>query len=168
MLSIEDVKLVQSILDKETCSEIIDFLLLKYSENADNCNHLVRMIPEIAARRVEIEHQRSLELSQGIEMLICERYLHPIKYKKVETAKFSTYLHVCYAYFKNLDYIDKYSKAEQSYWDEFIELLKTKDGFDYESEDDWFWVENLSGRDEDDSVKKWLKEVVRRYVTSQQ
>lgn len=160
MLSMEQSKIIDEQLLKENASEFVKTLLTKYGNTVETIGELLDYIPKLAEKQLEIKQRRINQYSWAMDLMIGDRYIHPGKYKKSDIHnRFVMLLYTCKAHFKsgNTEYSSVSGKA---FFDEFVELLKEKKEFDYNSEKDWEWIYTTAGGAD------WLESVIQQNIDS--
>lgn len=160
MLTPEQYDIINSELSKDNSVEFVKVLLDSFSNNIKNINILLEYIPKLANKILEIKDNDINKYSWAVNMLIADRNLHPHKYKKdEENSRFCVLLYTCNSHFKH-GKIEGHSKASALLFNEFIDMLKEKDVFDYTDESEWGWVKNSACCDE------WLESVIQQNIDS--
>ena len=68
-----------------------------------------------------------------------------------------TLLYTCLTHI-NPNTITSQSVAVQSFFEEFVDALRNKRGFDYDNTDDWDWLNNVA------CGSQYVTEVIRTYI----
>lgn len=160
MLSIEQYKIIDDQLAKESASEFVKMLIVKYGSTVETIGELLSYIPKLAEKQLKIKQNRINQYSWGMDLMIGDRYIHPGKYKKDDShMRFVTLFFTCKAHFisGNIKYE---SKAGKEFFCEFIEMLKDKKEFNYTKEDDWNWIYTTAGGAD------WLETVIKQNIDS--
>lgn len=161
MLTIEQYKIIEEQLSKENISEFVKELLVKYGNTVETIGELLNYIPKLAERHLEIKQKRINQYSWGMDLMIGDRYMHPGKYKRDDNhGRFVTLFYVCKAHFTNGN-AEHSSESGKSFFDEFVDLLKEKKEFDYNSEKDWEWIYTTAGGAD------WLESVIKQNIQSE-
>ena len=161
MLSIGQYKIIEEQLSIETASEFVKTLINRYANSVDAIGELLSYIPKLAEKQLQIKQKRINQYSFGMDLLIADRYIHPEKYNKNDSNnRFVTLFYACKAHFVygNSEHASVSGKA---FFEEFIEMLKEKKGFDYTSAKDWEWVYTAAGGAD------WLESVIRQNIDSE-
>lgn len=159
----KQVDLVRTLLDAENAEEIMKYIILSYGkESPENMNHLLTFIPEIASAQLNEQQSRISKYSWAYETMLGSRLLEnekkAVKVKKTNRLPFPTMLFGCVAHFPTLQ-IEGCSAADQSFFNEFLEAVKSKEEFDYTNPEAWKWV-NITNTEE------WLLGFIHKYVDS--
>lgn len=162
MLSIEQMEIICEQINAENASEFVEFLITSYASNTERVGGLLSLIPKLAEKQLDISRERIYEYSTACDLLIGEHYRYPIPNRKSKSKKeynpdFTTLFYVCKAKFP-LGNCEKGSIADKAFFNEFIEVVKNKVGFDYESEDDWDWVCKIA------EAGEWMSDVIRQNI----
>ena len=160
MLSLEQYQIIENELSKETAKEFVKILLDKYANTVENISDLLQYVPKLAEKQLAIKQTVINQYSWATDLLISDRHLHPHKYKKnEENNKFCTLLYTCKSHFKS-GTAKGSSKACKDFFNEFVEMLKEKKGFDYTSNEDWRWMYSSAG------CAEWLEMVIKQNIDS--
>lgn len=54
----------------------------RYANLTETIRELLNYIPKLAEKQLEIKQKRINQYSWGMDLMICDRYMHPGKYKK--------------------------------------------------------------------------------------
>ncbi len=158
MLSIEQEIIINEQLSKETSSEFVKTLINRYANTVENVSELLGYIPTLAEKQLKMKQSYINQYSCGMDLMIADRYTHPCKYKKDEAhMRFCTLYYVCKAHFKNGN-AEHDGVACKTFFNEFVEMLKEKKGFDYTDDKDWDWIYSVAGGAE------WLEGVIKYYI----
>ena len=66
-------------------------------------------------------------------------------------------LYTCLSHI-NFDTLDGQSVVVKAFFEEFVDTLKNKRGFDYDNADDWDWLSNVA------CGSQYVTEVIRTYI----
>ncbi|EHG33205.1 hypothetical protein [Enterocloster clostridioformis] len=162
MLSTEQSNIIKEQLQQENAHEFVEELIMSYASDTTRIGELLALIPRIADRQLQIKQKQISEYIWAFNLLLTERIRYPIpqrksKSKNKDAAYFPTLLYGCKAHFP-FGNCDGGSLAEREFFSEFIEMVKNKAGFDYESKDDWEWICNTA------DCREWMLEVIKRYI----
>lgn len=165
MLNYEQVQTIKKLLDEDNSGEIVNAIVLGYCTNTKHMSELLELIPKIAEKGIKERQERINEYYFATELLIGERCRYPIPQRKSKSKKeynpdFPTLLYVAKAYFPNGN-CDGGSQADKEFFAEFIQTIKNKNGFDYENETDWNWIEKTA------NCKDWFISVVKQNIDSE-
>lgn len=161
MLTSEQYNIITSELSKDSASEFVHTLINAYSSTVAKTTELLEYIPSIAQKQLKIKQAQVNEYAFGTDLLIADRYTHPGKYTKKDTKmRFCSLYYVCKAHFKQGN-AEKDSIAGKAFFNEFVDMLRNKAGFDYTDEDDWNWVKSISGGED------WLELVIQHNIDNQ-
>lgn len=147
MLSLKQQQAVVSCVGEmtkaENKEEILNYFLMCFCSNVENCNIALRVIPQIAEKMNNINNQRLSEYSIALETaLSCasrDRY-KPKKDNRQRFAILAIMLKALYSDGKS----NRMSESEKSLFEKLISYIKDKSGFDIKNEDDWYWEFNMS------------------------
>ena len=104
-----------------------------------------------------IEEQLSSETASEFVKTLINRYAN---YNKNDADnRFVMLFYTCKAHFVNGN-SEHLSVSGKAFFEEFIEMLKEKKGFDYTSEKDWEWIYTTAGGAD------WLESVIRQNIDS--
>lgn len=158
MLDMNQYKLIEEELSKESASEFVKTMLSKYANTVEKTSELLNYIPKLAENQLQIKQQRLIQYSSATDMLIVDRHIHPPKYSKDEArTKFCILFYTCKAHFP-LANADRDSIAGREFFNEFVSMLKERTEFDYTSEDDWNWIYSTAGGAD------WLESVIVQHI----
>lgn len=161
MLSIRQYKIIEEQLSSETASEFVKTLISKYANSVDTIGELLSYIPKIAEKQLQIKQKRINQYSFGMDLMIADRHIHLERYNKNDANnRFVMLFYVCKAHFVNGN-SEHCSVSGKAFFEEFIEILQAKKGFDYTSEKDWEWVYTTAGGAD------WLESVIRQNIDSE-
>ena len=162
MLTFEQEKIIQQELSKSTANEFVKRLLDEYSNDLENLNLLLSFIPKLAEKSLNIKQREINRYSWSTDLLIGERYRYPLNKRKARknsdnNPDFPTLLYTCLTHI-NPNTITSQSVAVQSFFEEFVDTLRNKRGFDYGNTDDWDWLSNVA------CGSQYVTEVIRTYI----
>ena len=162
MLTIEQENIIRQELSKSTADEFVRCLLDKYGDNLENLSKLLSYIPKLADKSLNIKQREINRYSWSTDLLLGERHRYPLNKRKArknssDNPDFPTLLYTCLAHI-DLDTLDGQSIAVKSFFDEFVDVLKNKRGFDYEKESEWDWLDGIANGGE------LVTNVVRTYI----
>lgn len=158
MLSIEQMQIINKQLTEDNASEFVNEVIMRYCTNVSRMTELLELIPKIAEKGIKERQERINEYYFATELLIGERCRYPIPKRKTKSKKeynpdFPTLLYTAKAHFPNGN-CDGGSQADREFFAEFIQTIKDKQGFDYESKEDWKWIEGVA------NCKDWVLSVI--------
>lgn len=157
MLSSEQSNIIREQLQQENAHEFVESLIMSYASDTTRIGELLALIPKIADRQLQIKQKQIQEYVFAYNLLLGERLRCKSKGGKVSKPEFTTLLYGCKAHFPNSSG-DRGSQVEQEFFSEFIKIVKNKDGFDYEKEEDWEWICNTA------DCGEWMLGVIKRYI----
>lgn len=161
MLDSEQYRIIAEQIQKENASEFVKALLSMYTNTVERTSELINWIPCLAEKQLSMKQKVINQYSWATDLLIGDRHLHPHKYKKGESNnQFCVLLYTCKAHFKSGN-AEGQSKACTEFFNEFIEVLKSKKDFDYTYEKDWDWMYTSAG------CADWLESVIRQNIDSE-
>ncbi len=158
MLSIEQMQIINKQLTEDNASEFVNAVIMRYCTNVLRITELLELIPKIAGKGIKERQERINEYYFAMNLLLGERCRYPIPKRKAKSKKeynpdFPTLLYVAKAYFPH-GICDGGSQADREFFAEFIQTIKDKQGFDYESKEDWKWIEDTA------NCKDWFLSVI--------
>lgn len=162
MLSFEQMQIIYEQTQKENADEFVKELILEYCKSEVEMNKLLELIPKIAETGLLAKQRKIFQYSWATELLLAERFKYPIPKRKSKSRKefnpdFPTLLYVAKAHFPNGN-CDKCSVSEKAFWQEFIDCLKDKQGFDYDNTNDWKWIQTTAG------CESWMTSVIHQNI----
>ena len=161
MLSIEQYQIIQDQLAKENAPEFVKAVISSYANTVEHASELLSFIPKLADKQLKMKQTHINQYSWAVDLLLGERYSHPIKYKKNEKlSQFCTLLYTCKAHFKSGN-AEPGSIADKTFFNEFIEILKEKKEVDYTDEKDWEWIYSCA------NCADWLESVIKQNIDSE-
>lgn len=161
MLSLEQYQIIKEELSKDTASEFVRVMLSSYANTIDKTSELLNYIPKIADRQLKFKQEKINQYSWSTDLLISDQYLHPNKYEKNElNTRFCTLFYTCKAHFF-MGNAENESVAGKTFFDEFVDMLKNKKGFNYTDEKDWNWIYTTAGG------SNWLENVIKQNIDSE-
>lgn len=161
MLSIEQYKIIEEQLSSETAFEFVKTLINRYANSVDAIGELLSYIPKLAEKQIQIKQKRINQYSFGMDLLIADRHINPGEYNKNDTNnRFVMLYYDCKAHFVNGN-SEQSSVSGKAFFEELIEILKARKGFDYTSEKDWEWIYTTAGGSD------WLESVIRQNIDSE-
>ena len=164
MLSFEQMNIINEQLQQENAHEFIEKIIMCYATVMERISELLSLIPKIADKQLKIKQERIQDYAWAYDLLLGERYRYPIpkrksKIKKEYNSDFPTLLYGCKAHFPNGN-CNGGSQADKEFFEEFIEIVRNRIDFDYESKDDWEWICNVA------NCRAWMLEVIRQNIDS--
>ena len=136
-------KCVDKIILSENKEEMLSYFFRCFCFNTENCNLLLRVIPQIAEQMNNINKakisEHSLALDLAIGSVAREKY-KPTKDNRQRFAMLAILLKAQYP-------IGKFNTASlnvKSLFDEMISYIKDKTGFDMNKKEDWVWAFNIA------------------------
>lgn len=148
MLTIEQENIIRQELSKSTADEFVRCLLDTYSNKLENLSQLLSYIPKLADKSLNIKQREINRYNWSTDLLLVERYDCPPRKRKVRknsdyNPDFPTLLYTCIAHI-NPDTIDGQSIAVKAFFEEFVDALANKRGFDYNKDSDWKWLDEIA------------------------
>ena len=136
-------KCVDKIILSENKEEMLNYFLRCFCFNTENCNLLLRAIPQIAEQMNNINQakisEHSLALDLAIGSVAREKY-KPTKDNRQRFAMLAILLKVQYPSGK----FDTASLNVKSLFEEMISYIKDKTGFDMNKKEDWNWAFDIA------------------------
>lgn len=162
MLTIEQENIIRQELSKSTAEEFVRCLLDTYSNKLENLSQLLSYISKLADKSLNIKQREINRYNWSTGLLLAERYNCPPNKRKTRknsdyNPDFPTLLYTCIAHI-NPATIDGQSIAVKAFFDEFVDAIKNKRGFDYENEDEWEWLVGIANGGE------LVTQVVKTYI----
>lgn len=162
MLSLEQENIICEQLHKENAPEFVRTIILRYSNTTQHMSELLELIPKIAENGIKERQKIINDYAFGLDLLIGERYMYPIQKRKSKSKKqynpdFPVLLYVAKAHFPNGN-TNGCSIADKAFFNEFIETIREKIGFDYENKEDWKWIKNTA------KCEEWFLKVIRQNI----
>ena len=161
MLSIEQSKIIIEQVHAENADEFVDRLIIAYASDIKRIGRLLSLIPKLAENQLEFSNKRTQEYCIACDLLISERYRYPISKRKNKkesyNPEFVSLFYVCKAKYP-WGNCENGSVADRALFNEFIEMVKNKSGFDYEDQDDWNWVCRTA------EAGEWMSDVIRQNI----
>ena len=137
MINIADTNMelaIKGLLSTCNPEEVVKTVISEYTKNSvENCQFLLKLIPEIADHSIQILEQERMEKSQAIFWMMFQRFAQE---KGNEAAYFASMVPVCKTYFSNGKNEGR-SLVEIDYFNHFCELFKNKKAFSWEKDKDW-------------------------------
>lgn len=119
-----------------TCNpkEVVRTVIIEYTKNSvENCQFLLKLIPEIANHSIQILEKEKMEKSQAIFMMMFEQ---SVGIEENEDTYFASMIPVCMTHFPEGN-AKKHSKAEENYFSLFCTLFKNRKAFSWERDKVW-------------------------------
>ncbi len=162
MLSLEQEKIIYEQLQMENAPEFVRTIILRYSNTTEHMSELLGLIPKIAENRIKEKQKIINDYAFGLDLLIGERYMYPIQKRKSKSKKeynpdFSILLYAAKAHFPNGN-TNGCSIADKAFFNELIETIREKIGFDYENKEDWKWIKNTA------NCEEWFLKVIKQNI----
>lgn len=160
MLTIEQTKIIEK---HSKSPEFVKAVIREYARDSiNNIHDLLSFIPGLADMLLYTKHREVERYSLATDMMLAERYNNPIKDRKTRkgarvSEKFPNLFYTCRAHFPK-GTADGMGEANKAFFNEFIDYLKNKRGFDYNNSDDWKWVAVVAGCGE------WLANVIKTNI----
>lgn len=148
MLSAEQKNIIREELLKSTADEFVRCLLDTYSNELENLSQLLSYIPKLADKSLNIKQREINRYSWSTDLLLAERYNYPPNKRKVRknsenNPTFPTLLYTCLSHI-NPNTLNGQSIAVKAFFNEFVDTLANKRGFDYNKESDWKWLDGVA------------------------
>ena len=129
MTSITDTNMelaIKSLLSTYNPEEVVRTVITEYTKNSvENCQFLLKLIPEIADHSIHLLNREVLRKSEAISMIMFE---NAVDYKGNERAYFASMIPVCMTHFPEGN-TERCSEAERRYFNLFASFLKIKKHF---------------------------------------
>ncbi|MDD4588882.1 MAG: hypothetical protein PHG06_00435 [Parabacteroides sp.] len=157
-LTIEQLSIINAQLKNENIKEIVETLVLAYANDLNRTSDLLALIPQLAAKQLQIKDKRIVEFSVACDCLLGERLTYPMTLRKGwQKIDFATLLYGCVARFPDGN-CNGASASQQAFFQEFIDAIQNRIGFDYESVDDWYWICNIA------ECREWMISVIKQNI----
>ena len=148
MLTAEQMNIIYNELSKSTADEFVRCLLDAYSNDLENLSKLLSYIPKLADKSLNIKQREINRYSWSMDLLLTERYHYPPRNRKTRknsknSPEFPLLLYTCLSHI-NPDYIDRQSVGVKAFFEEFVDALANKRGFDYNKDSDWKWLDGVA------------------------
>lgn len=125
---------IKSLLSTCNPEEVVRTVITEYTKNSvENCQFLLKIIPEIADHSIHLLNREVLRKSEAISMVIFE---NAIDYKGNEEIYFASMIPVCLTHFPEGN-AERCSEAERRYFNLFCKLFKNKKAFSWKRDKDW-------------------------------
>lgn len=130
-----DMKLaIKGLLSTCNPKEVVRTVITEYAKNSvEDCQFLLKLIPEIANHSIQILEKEKMEKSQAIFMMMFEQ---SVGIKENEDTYFASMIPVCMTHFPEGN-AKKHSKAEKNYFSLFCTLFKNRKAFSWERDKVW-------------------------------
>jgi len=155
MLAPTQISIINEQLDKENVHEFVETLILAYASDVKRTSDLLSLIPTLAEKQLHISNTKIVEYSNTVNLLIGDR--NTKRPSKKYNLDFPTLLYTSKVHFPNGN-CEGHSSAEKEFFNDFINAIKNKIGFDYESVDDWNWICNIA------DCEDWMRAVIRQNI----
>lgn len=144
----KQLSIISEQLQKENVTEFLEIFLIEYANDVKRTSHLLALIPAIAEKQLKIKNEEVIEHALATSLLIGTT-------DKNKHIDFPTLLYTCKAVFPsgNSDCASPYGKR---FFKKFIEAIKTKSEWNYESEEDWKWVREIA------NCEEWMQSVIKQ------
>lgn len=157
-LTVAQMSIINAQLRSENVNEIVETLILAYANDLNRTSDLLALIPRIASNQLRIKDKRIVEFSVACDCLLGERLTYPLNKRKCyQKVDFPTLLYGCIARFPYGN-CNGASTSQQAFFQEFIDAINNKTGFDYESVDDWHWICNIA------ECREWMISVIKQNI----
>lgn len=163
MLSAEQLRIIVEQTNADTAQEFIKVLLNTYaSKEVYNILDVLSYIPELVEKSICMKQDTIDQYSWATTLLLTERYTNPISARKTRKGakvsnEFPTLLYACIAHFPDGKTEHK-SEAEKAFFNEFVDYVRNKRGFDYDNVEDWEWLTSRTDNG------RWLVDIIRRNI----
>lgn len=114
----------------------IDDLLESYADNTEKLTYLNERMSQLYISRLQSQEEEICKLRNVIDLLINERSAVNTWKRQTNFNKFVRLAVICSVVFPNAEESIE-TKEQEAIFHDFVELLKNKKGFDYESITDW-------------------------------
>lgn len=148
MLTAEQKNIIHEELLKSTADEFVRYLLDTYSNELENLSQLLAYIPKLADKSLNIKQREINRYNWSTDLLLAERYNYPVSKRKARknsenNPTFPILLYTCLSHI-NPDTLNGRSIAVKAFFEEFVDALANKRGFDYNKESDWEWLDGIA------------------------
>ena len=138
-MDFKDVELIQNIVDRQDSKEFMDNLISLYClQSAENCQHLVNIIPNIVNQQIRFYANQITDYRQAANWLIVGRSMD----KKDKHSYFASMVLIMKAMYPE-GLSDSESCARIKYFEEFIDLMKDPKVFSLNNKEDVEWAKQF-------------------------
>lgn len=149
-LTTDQISIILEQLKKENASEFVETLLLQYANDVKRTSHLLSLIPKISENQLKIVNNEVIEHSLATNLLLSSA-------NKNKTIDFATLLYTSKVCFPRGN-CEGASQSGKEFFNKFIEAIKNKKGFDYESKKDWNWICDIA------DCEEWMLYIIRQNI----
>lgn len=162
MLAFEQCAMVDKLVKAENADEVVDYLITAYGNSVENLSKLLKKIPNLAEKQVQIKQKSIMQYAWSTDLLIGEYLCSKGKKatKSERERRFPMLLYTCKVHFNGI-VADENSALCKEFFDELVTAIKNKEGFDYENESDWEWLVNTAQCD------SLVLEIVHKYIDAE-
>ena len=139
-------KCVDKMILSENKEEMLNYFLRCFCFNTENCNLLLRSIPQIAERMNTINNQRILDYSNALDMAYNYTAMSKEYPDGYIAQKFSMMVSMFKVKFPNGD-VSKASKFTQNLFEEMVSYIRDGSGFKMDNEQSWEWADTIDAGD---------------------
>lgn len=136
-------KCVDKMILSENKEEMLNYFLRCFCFNTENCNLLLRAIPQIAEQMNSINKAKISEHSLALDLAIGSVAREKYKPTKDNRQRFAMLVILLKAQYSSGKF-DTASLNVKSLFDEMISYIKDKTGFDINKKEDWAWAFDIS------------------------
>lgn len=138
-MDFKDVELIQNIVDRQDSKEFMDNLISLYClQSAENCQHLVDVIPNIVNQQIKFYANRITDYRQAANWLIIGNSMN----KKDKHCYFASMVPIMKAMYPE-GLSNNESCARIKYFEEFIGLMKDPEVFSLNNKEDIEWAKQF-------------------------
>jgi len=151
-LTPKQFSIISEQLNEENASEFVETLIIQYATDVARTSKLLSLIPKITENQLKIAKNEVIEYSYATNLLLgaCDTV-------KKQDIDFPTLLHVSKVYFPQGN-CNNASPAGKKFFRRFTDAIKNKNGFDYESKEDWDWICKVA------NCEEWMLSVIRQNI----
>jgi hypothetical protein len=151
-LDSNQILIISEQLEKENISEFIETLILQYASDVNRTSRLLSLIPKIAENQLKITKNEVIEHSFATNLLIGATD----KNKKID---FPTLLYVAKVCFPSGN-CNGASQVGERFFNKFIDAIRAKKEFDYQSKKDWDFICNIA------QCESWMHSVIKQNINN--
>lgn len=144
----KQLSIISEQLQKENITEFIETILIEYANDVKRTSYLLALIPAIAEKQLKIKNEEVIEHALATNLLLGTT-------DKNKNIDFPTLMYTCKAVFPNGN-CSGASVYGARFFQKFIDAIKNKKGWDYESEAGWKWIRDIS------NCEEWMQSVIKQ------
>ena len=156
MLSTEQLNIIKEQLQQDSTNEFVETLIMCYATDTSRTGELLTLIPKIAERQLQIKKKQVQEYAFAYDLLLGERLKYKSKNKRY-SPDFNVLLYGCKTHFPSGSCGDS-NHVDRAFFSEFVDVVRNKVGFDYETKEDWEWICNTA------DCREWMLKVIKQHI----